>query len=34
MSEQKLLKACENGYLDKVRQLLSAKEIDINCKDI
>lgn len=34
MSNQDLLKACENGDLKFATQLLSSKKVDINCKDI
>ena len=34
MSNQKLLKACEDGDLNSVRELLGVKGIEINCKNI
>ena len=30
----KLLKASENGDINSIRDILSGKKIDINCKDI
>lgn len=34
MDNTKLLKASEIGDLETVKQLLSKKEIDVNCKQI